>query len=104
MRDHLEADALVDPTGLPAPEAPGSLERWIRREARAVGRDPSRDPWGSPYGLERTDSGNLIVFSLGPNRAPDACAPGTSDAKSAARPGDAAARDADDLCVFVHVK
>ena len=104
LRQHLEADAILDQPDLPSPAVPGSLERYIRREAVAAGRDPSRDPWGSPYGLDRTDSGNLIAWSLGPNKAPDACSPSSSDAKSAAKPGDAGAKDADDVCVFVQVK
>ena len=104
LRQHLEADAILDQKDLPAPEVPGSLERYIRREAHATGRDPSRDAWGTPYGVDRTDSGNLLVWSLGPNKAPDACSSSASDDRSAAKPGEAGAKDADDICVFVQVK
>ena len=104
LREHVEADALLEQRDLPSPEIPGSLERYIRKEARAVGRDPSRDPWGTPYGVERADSGNLIFFSLGPNKSPDACARSSSDDRSAAKPGEPGAKDADDICVFAQVK
>ena len=105
LRRQIEADAILDQPDLPDPKVKGSLERYIRREAHAAGgRDPSRDPWGTPYESERTDSGNLIVFSFGPNRSPDACSSAASDDRSAVKPGAPEAASADDICVFAQVR
>ncbi len=73
-------DALLShvATGGQVPLGPGDLANYLddNFQAKKSGRRVSRDLWENPYGIEAValDDDRYLLFSNGPDAAPDCCA------------------------------